>query len=60
MSREELSVPDGSEGEQRAVDAEALRPAWRKPQMWLLDYTVTKGMNYPHRFGDSESTGYGS
>ena len=59
MSREDLSVPADSEGEQGAVDADALRAPWRKPQMWLLDYTETAGQN-PGRMGDSESTGYGS
>lgn len=62
MSREDISGPTDLEGEKlpRAVDADTLRPPWRKPQMWLLDYTVTEGMNYPHKVGDSESTGYGS
>lgn len=59
MSREDLSVPADSEGEQRADGTDALRAPWRKPQMWLLDYTVTEGMN-PGKTGDSESTGYGS
>lgn len=61
MSREEvaeLAAPAG-DAERRAVDADVSRPPWRKPQMWLLDYTETASMVYSPA-GDSESTGYSS
>lgn len=60
MSREEvaeLAAPAG-DAERRAVDADVSRPPWRKPQMWLLDYTETASMVYA--VADSEETGYGS
>lgn len=60
MSREEfaeLAVPTG-DAERCAIDADVSRPPWRKPQMWLLDYTETAST--VNGVGDSESTGYGS